>query len=72
MESMQTRELVSYATAMQMAGLPERTFYKRLKQSLVPIYFDSADQRKRWIDRNDIPKLIQAQGAGRSTESSAA
>jgi predicted DNA-binding transcriptional regulator AlpA len=67
MEATQTRELISYATAMQLTGLPQRTFYKRLKQSLVPIYFDSADRRKRWLDRNDVAKLARTQEPERGT-----
>ncbi len=61
MEAVETRQLISYETAMKLTGLPRRTFYRRLGSVLIPIYVDPADRRKRWLDRNDVAKLARTQ-----------
>lgn len=65
MEAVETRQLISYETAMKLTGLPRRTFYRRLGSVLIPIYVDSADRRKRWLDRNDLDKLARTQAPER-------
>ncbi len=53
------RQLVSYAEAMQLAGLRQRVFYERLKGRGVTIFADQADRRRRWILRSDVEKLAE-------------
>jgi hypothetical protein len=53
----QQLQLVTYDQAMKLAGLRQRVFYERLKESGVPIYADPRDRRRRWILRADVEKL---------------
>lgn len=73
MEATQTRQLLTYDQAMKLAGVSQRTFYRRLANGLIPIYTDPADRRRRWIDRRDVP-LLQGQDMhyGREYDGSAA
>ncbi len=56
-EATETRQLIRYETAMQLASMPKRTFYRRLAAGLVPIYTDPNDRRRRWLDRRDVMRL---------------
>lgn len=67
MEAVETRQLISYETAMSLANMPKRTFYRRLASGVVAVYVDPGDRRKRWIDRNDVSKLVRVQEVERST-----
>jgi hypothetical protein len=65
MEAAETRQLIDYATAMQLTGLQRRTFFNRLKQGQVAIFVDPTDRRKRWLDRRDVLRLARTQEAER-------
>ncbi len=56
-EATETRQLIRYETAMQLAGMPKRTFYRRLARGLVPIFTDPDDRRRRYLDRRDVMRL---------------
>lgn len=71
MEAVEARQLISYDAAMQLANMPKRTFYRRLASGLIPIYMDSSDRRRRWLDRSDVMKLVQDQEVERSGETAA-
>ncbi len=53
----QQNQLVTYAEAMRLAGLRQRTFYEQLKGRGVAIFADPADRRRRWILRSDVETL---------------
>ncbi len=61
MEAIETRQLITYDDAMRLTGLSRRTFYRRLASELVPIYMDSRDRRRRFINRTDLTRLVDTQ-----------
>lgn len=71
MQATEARQLITYESAMKLANMPRRTFYRRLASGVVPIYIDPADRRRRWLDRRDVLKLVQDQEVERSGETAA-
>ena len=53
----QARQLVTHPDAMRLAGIPRRTFFKRMKAHGIVVYTDPEDRRRRWILRSDIEKI---------------
>lgn len=56
---MESRQLLTYPDAMQVAGIRRRTFFKRIKERGIAVYIDPTDRRLRWLDRRDIEKLTE-------------
>ncbi len=53
------QELVEYSEAMKTLGLPRRTFFRRLKQAGVIVFTNGQDRRQRYVDRRDLPRLME-------------
>ncbi len=73
MEAIETRQLITYDDAMRLTGLSRRTFYRRLASEMMPIYMDSRDRRRRFINRTDLTRLVKrTDDNGREYDGSAA
>jgi hypothetical protein len=61
----ESAELVPYAEAIRRSGLPERTWYDRLRASRdeVRVYQDGRDRRRHLIDARDLGKLTEMRPA---------
>lgn len=68
---MNEQALCTYREAMEITGLPERTFFRRLTRRDVRVFIDGRDTRRRLIARADLPKLIQPEEVEHNAESAA-
>ncbi len=59
MDVIEARQLITLDTAKRLAGLPDRTFHRRLKDHNVAIFIDPMDRRKRLVDASDARKLTR-------------
>ncbi len=54
---MESRQLVTYPTALQLTGLKRRTLFKRMREHGVLPLVDPNDRRLRWLDARDVARL---------------
>ncbi len=59
MDAIETRQLITLDTAKQLAGMPDRTFHKRLKQHNVAVFISPLDRQKRLVDASEIRKFAR-------------
>lgn len=59
MEAIESRQLLSYQEAMELANLAERTLYKKIRQHGIPVYIRASDRRVKLLDRNDVLKIAR-------------
>lgn len=59
MEAIEARQLITYESAMKLANMPKRTFYRRLASGVIPVYIDPDDRRRRLLERRDVEKITR-------------
>lgn len=65
---MEPRHLITYSEALELTGLSERTFFRRLASENIPVHMDGRDRRRRLIDRADVERLIKVELVERGSE----